>query len=75
MNKAKNKWIAFLLAFLAGTLGLHRFYVGKIGSGVAMIILTFTGIGVLISAPWALIDLIMILTGGFKDKDNKELQG
>jgi len=77
MNKEtqRNKWIAFLLAFLAGTLGLHRFYTGKVGSGVVMIVLSFTGIGVFISAPWALIDCIRILTGSFKDKDGKELIG
>jgi TM2 domain-containing membrane protein YozV len=73
MTQQKNKWIAFILAFIGGSLGLHRFYAGKIGSGVTMLVLTLTWVGILISGPWALIDCIRILTGHFKDKDNKDL--
>lgn len=59
-----KQWlITFLLCFFGGALGLHRFYVGKIGSGVAML-LTLGGLGV-----WAFIDLIVIITGNFKDKE------
>jgi len=54
---------ATLLCFFLGTLGVHRFYVGKIGTGIAMI-LTLGGLGV-----WTLIDLIMLVVGAFKDKD------
>ena len=63
----KTKVVAALLCFFVGTLGVHRFYVGKIGTGVAMI-LTLGGCGI-----WAFIDLIMILVGSFKDADGKEL--
>ena len=54
--------------FLLGGLGIHRFYVGKIGTGILMII-TFGGLGI-----WALIDLIMIIVGKFKDKEGKEIK-
>ncbi|MDT8070086.1 MAG: TM2 domain-containing protein [Terriglobia bacterium] len=54
---------AFLLCFFLGVFGAHRFYVGKIGSAIAMI-LTIGGLGI-----WALIDLIMIVTGSFKDEN------
>ncbi|MCL1846875.1 MAG: TM2 domain-containing protein [Coriobacteriia bacterium] len=59
---SSNRLIAFLLAFFLGYLGIHRFYVGKVGTGVLMI-LTAGGLGV-----WWLVDIIMILAGGFRDK-------
>jgi len=58
---------AFLLVFFLGPLGIHRFYVGKIGTGILMI-LTAGGLGV-----WALIDLIMIVVGAFKDAEGRKL--
>ena len=57
-----SRLIAFLLALFLGFLGAHRFYVGKIGTAVLMII-TVGGLGV-----WWLIDVITILVGGFRDK-------
>ena len=53
--------------------GTHRFYVGKIGSGVAQLILTLTVVGILISSPWVLVDWIMIASGSFKDKQGRLL--
>mgnify|MGYP001446652154 CR=1 FL=1 len=52
-----------ILAILLGALGVHRFYVGKIGTGVLML-LTFGGCGI-----WSLIDVIMIAVGNFKDSE------
>lgn len=60
----KNGVICLLLCFFLGYLGLHRFYVGKIGTGI-LTILTFGGfIGI-----WPLIDLIMIVCGSFTDSE------
>ena len=59
---------AALLCFFLGTLGIHRFYVGKIGTGIAMI-LTLGGLGI-----WTLVDFIMLLVGAFKDKDGLPLK-
>jgi TM2 domain-containing membrane protein YozV len=52
---------AFLLCFVLGVFGVHRFYVGKVGSGIAQL-LTLGGLGV-----WAFVDLIIIACGAFTD--------
>lgn len=54
---------ALLLCFFLGSFGIHRFYVGKIGTGILML-LTLGGLGV-----WTLIDFIVIAVGSFKDKE------
>lgn len=64
----KNKILAFLLCFIFGAFGFHHFYVGKIGWGVVYL-LTFG----LFGFGW-FIDLILILTGHFKDKDGLPLK-
>ncbi len=64
----KSRLIACLLAFFIGGLGIHRFYVGKIGTGICQILLTGCfGVGCI----WALIDFILIVCGNFKDSDGK----
>lgn len=57
----RDKLIAALLAFLLGTLGIHRFYLGRVGSGIAMLLLSCTLVGLLVTVPWALIDMIRYL--------------
>ena len=55
MGRAKNKWVAVLLCFFLGYLGIHRFYEGKIGTGILWLITAgLFGIG------W-LIDFIILL--------------
>jgi len=63
----KSRLAACLLCFFLGTVGIHRFYVGKIGTGIAMIF-TLGGLGI-----WVLIDFIMLCCGEFKDSNNKYL--
>jgi len=65
-NESKKlRIVAFLLCTFFGGLGVHRFYVGKVGTGILML-LTLGGFGL-----WTLIDWIMILAGSFKDKQGK----
>jgi TM2 domain-containing membrane protein YozV len=67
----KSRAATFLFAFFLGPLGVHRFYVGKIGSGIAMLLLTLSIIGLLITPIWALVDWIMAVSGSFKDGEGK----
>jgi TM2 domain-containing membrane protein YozV len=57
----RNKYIAALIAFLLGPLGIHRFYLGRTGSGIAMLLLSCTLVGLIVSGPWAFIDMIRYL--------------
>lgn len=63
----KRILIAFLLAFFGGALGLHRFYVGKTGTGILML-LTLGGLGI-----WWLIDVILLVSGNFRDAERQRL--
>ena len=58
---------AFLLCFFAGVFGVHRFYAGKIGTGVLQL-LTLGGLGI-----WWLVDMIMIVVGAFRDGDGEKI--
>jgi TM2 domain-containing membrane protein YozV len=57
----RDRYVAAILAFLVGALGIHRFYLGRVGSGIVMLLLTCTVIGMFLSVPWALIDMIRYL--------------
>ena len=59
---------ALLLCFFLGFIGVHRFYVGKVGTGILMIV-TFGGLGI-----WVLVDFVMICVGSFTDKAGRGLQ-
>ena len=66
-KSGKSNTVALLLCLFLGALGVHRFYVGKIGTGVLQL-LTLGGLGI-----WALIDLIMIVLQKFEDKEGNAL--
>lgn len=63
----RSRGVALALSSVLGVFGCHRFYVGKIGSGVCQL-LTFGGLGV-----WYLYDVILVASGSFRDADGRRL--
>lgn len=64
----KSKMVTLLLCIFLGGLGAHRFYVGKVGTGILYL---FTG--GLCGLGW-IIDIILIAMGSFKDEFGLPLQ-
>lgn len=58
----KSRTVASILGFFLGGLGVHRFYLGNIGMGVAMLLVGWLTFGI-----WPLIDWIIVLAGAAHD--------
>lgn len=65
MKSNKDFLTTLLLAIFLGYLGIHRFYTNNTGIGVLQLI-TLGGCGV-----WTIIDIIILVTGSYKDGDGK----
>jgi len=65
MPSPRSRSVALALAALLGPFGGHRFYVGKVRSGVLMCA-TVGGLGI-----WYLYDLILVSAGSFRDAQGR----
>ena len=80
----KSRLATTLLAFFLGIFGGHRFYVGKTGTAIVMLVLSIIGFAtlwllvgtiVLIAVGiWALVDFIFAVAGHMRDKGGKLIQ-
>ncbi len=64
----RSRGVALALAVPLGVLGAHRFYVGKVGTGILMF-LTGGGAGI-----WWIVDVVNVATGGFRDREERRLR-
>jgi len=73
-RKKKSTAVAYLLCIFLGTLGAHRYYMNKTGSAIAMTLITVLtlGLGTIITAVWAIVDLFLI--GGWLKNDQSALE-
>ena len=68
VNVSSKDWVVtLLLCFFLGSFGVHRFYAGKVGTGVLQLI-TLGACGI-----WTLIDFILIAVGDFTDEEGKRI--
>jgi TM2 domain-containing membrane protein YozV len=60
--KAKSTPLTYVLDIFLGALGIHRFYLGSKGSGLAMLLITVltAGFGLMVTLPWTIVDLFLI---------------
>ncbi len=63
--EGKSQLVAVLLCFFLGGLGIHDFYMGKVGKGILQIFLSLLLVGFIL----VIIDFIRLLTGNLKPKD------
>ena len=59
-NERPSAGVAYLLLIFLGVLGAHRFYLGRVGSGIAMLLISLTIVGLVVTVIWAIIDLFLI---------------
>ncbi len=64
----KSRAIALVLGGVLGPLGAHRYYVGKIGTGMLHTV-TLGGMGL-----WWLYDMVLIMFGSFRDRDGRRVK-
>ncbi len=63
-----NKWAIAAFCLFLGVFGVHRFIVGKIGTGILYLFTAgLLGIGIIV-------DLILILSGMFTNKSGEEIK-
>lgn len=63
-----------IFCWILGFVGVHRFMVGKSGTGILMVLISLTGVGIIVTGIWATIDLLYILTDRFTNKDGDEIK-
>jgi TM2 domain-containing membrane protein YozV len=71
-DSTRSNGVMLVLVIFLGVIGIHRFYAGRTGSAVVMLILGIVSVGIITSI-WAFIDFIIILCGSFQDGDGRKI--
>ena len=66
-HKSLRWFLAEFLVVVVGIFGVHRFYVGRVGSGLGMLF-TLGGLGI-----WWLVDIVRVVTGQLRDSEGKRV--
>lgn len=71
-NRGKNAIIAYVLWYFLGMFGGHRFYMKRIGTAVAQLILTLTVVGMIVTSIWWIVDAFILYS--MVKKHNMEVE-
>jgi len=71
-DRKKSVGIGYLLWFFFGAIGGHRFYLKQTGTAVAMLVISLTLVGLIVTAIWALVDAFLI--PGMADRVNADIK-
>ncbi|CBI76272.1 conserved protein of unknown function [Bartonella clarridgeiae 73] len=74
--KKETKQLKLMLALICwftGVFGIHRFIVGKIWTGIIMLVLSLSVVGLMVTWIWVVVDFIFILAGRFTDKNGNKI--
>ncbi|WP_455481177.1 TM2 domain-containing protein [Bartonella sp. B12(2025)] len=72
-NSEHSRIMFALICWFAGIFGVHRFMVGKVGTGALMLILSLSLAGLMVTGIWAIIDFVVIVAGKFTDKNGNQI--
>lgn len=80
----KGKFLAIILCLFFGTLGVHRFYIGRYKSGAVMLAfevlgwltsIIYIGYGFLaVSLIWSVVDVFRLIFNGLTDAQGRKLR-
>jgi TM2 domain-containing membrane protein YozV len=73
-RSGKSNLLLLILCLLLGWLGIHRFYAGRMLTGLLMLLLLLSGYGAMILIPWWIVDLILIVSGRFYDRHGNRIR-
>jgi hypothetical protein len=75
-NRQKSKRVLLLLEMIppCGLLGIDRFYMGSVSSGIAKLVICIAGLFVC-GIPWAVIDQVGVISNGLRRKDSINFLG
>lgn len=67
----KQRIFAILLCFFLGLIGAHKFYINQNKRGLLILVLTLTGVGLIISLPWVILDFFKLILMSDKEFNEK----
>ncbi|MBI3881789.1 MAG: NINE protein [Verrucomicrobia bacterium] len=63
-QSTSSRGVYCVLAFFFGLIGVHNFYAGFVAAGFVQLILSLTGVGLVVTVPWVIAEMLFQRTDG-----------